>query len=238
LKSITQCFNMILILGGGRYGTIALRKLSGRSERVIVVDADPMCEASKYVERITLNYEIPQKSSLLVLGDGISFLIYVLERKVIPDFVIFTVPRNVVASFLASQINTLGRRVEFDVPSMLAAAERIPDRYLVAKDMRYAVIVASYAKNHICMNGCMQPDVCPVSGEKHERTMVEILRDAVKGDYVRIFESKLLDKGVGGVSGAELFEFYRNIKNIEHGTHLAVGTACKCHGIVNFMKVI
>ncbi len=231
-------FHTILILGGGKYGTTALRKLNGKADRLIVVDVDPGCQARDYVERTFSGFEEPPDGSSLVLDNGASFLAQSINRGHIPDFVVLTIPKNVMAALFISWIESFGMRAEFDVGSMLVAATGVPEKYLVARDCIFGVLVASYARDHICKDGCMQPAVCPVSGERREEPMLEIIKKSVEGDFVRIFESKLIESDVGGVEGREILRAYQEFRGgIRRGMSMAIGTACRCHAIVNFMKV-
>ncbi|MCQ8892859.1 MAG: hypothetical protein NQU41_05705 [Candidatus Methanosuratincola sp.] len=232
------CFRTVLILGGGKYGTIALNRLRGRSERIIVVDIDPDCQAGKYAERIFLGNADPGKGSSLVLGDGASFLSRLIDRGDVPDFVILTIPKNVMAALFISWAESLGMKVLFDPDWMLDVAKRFPEKWIVAKDQIFGVLVASYARDHVCLDGCTQPEVCPVSGERREKSMIELAKSSVEGDFVRIFESRLLESDVGGVEGCAILEAYREFSSRAHsGMRIAIGTACRCHAIVNFMRL-
>ncbi|MBC7127733.1 MAG: hypothetical protein ABC612_03280 [Candidatus Methanosuratincola petrocarbonis] len=228
----------MLILGGGKYGTIALNRLRGRSERIIVVDIDPDCQAGKYAERIVTGDEEPGKGSSLVLSDGASFLSRMIDRGDVPDFVILTIPKNVMAALFISWAESLGMKAVFDPDWMLKVSKSFPEKWVVAKDQIFGVLVASYARNHVCLDGCAQPEVCPVTGERREKSMMELAISSVEGDFVRIFESRLLESDVGGVEGGAILDAYRGFKSCAHsGMRLAIGTACRCHAIVNFMRL-
>lgn len=231
-------FRTVLILGGGKYGTIALKRLQGKSGRIIVVDIDPNCQASKYAARIISGNEEPGKGPSLVLSDGASFLSRLIDRGEVPDFVVLTIPKNVMAALFISWAESLGMKVVFDTDWMLEVAEGFPEKWIVAKDRIFGVLVASYARDHACLDGCVQPEVCPVTGERRERSMIDLAIGSVKGDFVRIFESRLLESDVGGVEGSAILEAYNEFRSCaRRGMRLAIGTACRCHAIVNFMRV-
>lgn len=231
-------FGTILILGGGKYGTIALKRLKGRSERIIVVDIDPNCQASNLVERIFYGDGVPSRGSSLVLSNGASVLSHLIDRGEVPDFVVLTIPKNVMAALFILWVESLGRGVVFDPNWMLNVAGGFPEKYIVAKDQTFGVLVASYARDHVCLDGCIQPEVCPISGERREKSMLDLTRSLVKGDFVKIFESKLLECDVGGVEGKAILEAYREFRSqIKKGMRFAIGTACRCHTIVNFMRI-
>lgn len=233
-----DCYRTVLILGGGKYGTIALKRLKGRSERIVVVDIDPDCQAGRYTERTISGNEKPGKGLSLVLSDGASFLSRMIDLGDVPDFVVLTVPKNVMAALFISWTESLGMEVAFEPDWMLKVAEGFPEKYVVAKDRTFGVLVASYARDHVCLDGCMQPEVCPVTGERREKTMIELAISSVDGDFVRIFESRLLESDVGGVEGKAVLEAYSEFKSCAHkGMRLAIGTACRCHAIVNFMRI-
>ncbi|MEN3034775.1 MAG: hypothetical protein ABC596_09615 [Candidatus Methanosuratincola petrocarbonis] len=231
-------FRTVLILGGGKYGTIALKRLQGKSGRIIVVDIDPNCQASKYAERIISGNEEPGKGPSLVLSDGASFLSRLIDRGEVPDFVVLTIPKNVMAALFISWAESLGMKVNFDIDWMLEVSDKFPEKWIVVKDQIFGVLVASYARNHTCVEGCMQPVVCPVTGERRERSMIDIANSSVEGDFVRVFESRLLESDVGGVEGSAILEAYNEFRSCARkGMRLAIGTACRCHAIVNFMRI-
>ncbi|MDI9644339.1 MAG: hypothetical protein QFX35_03865 [Candidatus Verstraetearchaeota archaeon] len=228
----------VMILGGGKYGTTAVKRLRGKAERVLVVDVDPDCQARGYADRTISSFEEPPAGVSFVLADGASFLASAIDRGTPPDFVVLTIPKNVMAALFISWAESFGMRVEFDVESMLKAAAGLPGRYLVARDTIFGVLVASYARDHTCLDGCMQPEVCPVSGERRGLSMLEIVKATAVGDYVRIFESKLLERDVGGVEGREILEAYKDFcSSLRQGMRMVIGTACRCHAIVNFMSI-
>ncbi|MEJ5292846.1 MAG: hypothetical protein WHS82_04530 [Candidatus Methanosuratincola sp.] len=233
-----EIFRTVLILGGGKYGTIALKRLQKKSERIVVVDVDPECQAGRHAERILSGSERPQRGSSLVLSDGASFLSRLIDQGDVPDFVVLTIPKNVMAALFISWAESLGMGVLFDPDWMLKAAASFPEKYIVAKDRTFGVLVASYARDHTCLDGCMQPEVCPVTGERREKPMLELATSSVEGDFVRVFESRLLESDVGGVEGKAILEAYKEfVSRADRGMRLAIGTACRCHAIVNFMRI-
>lgn len=228
----------VLILGGGKYGTIALERLREKAERITVVDIDPECRAKAHVDSVASAEEAPQGKRCLVLGDGASYLSKLLERGDVPDFIVLTIPKNVMAALFISWVESMGMKAEYDTPSMLRIADRFPGEYVIAKDAIFGVLVVSYAKGYTCLDGCQEPEICPVSGLRRQRPMLDLVADAIEGDFVRVFESRLLERDVGGVRGSEVFEAYKSFSaEVRRGMRLAIGTACRCHGIVNFIRV-
>lgn len=228
----------VLILGGGRYGTIALERLRDKAEEIIVVDIDPHCRAKVNADGVASSEAVRYGASSFVVGDGVSYLSKLIEEGDVPDFVVLTIPKNIMAALFISWVESRGLKAEFDPPSMLRTAERLPEEYIVAKDTTFGVLVVSFAKRFTCLDGCPQPDVCPISGSRRQRSVLDLLTSVTEGDFVKIFESRLLERDVGGVQGSEIFEGYKSFSaEVKRGMRLAIGTACRCHGIVNFLRV-
>ncbi|MCS7102963.1 MAG: hypothetical protein NZ992_03675 [Candidatus Korarchaeum sp.] len=240
---MTLSYDFILVLGGGRYGSIAVNRLKEKSKTILVVDRNPNCLAATYVDKLVTSFsprDISQGGVFLLIEDGMSLLLDLMKGNIVPAFIVLTVPRNVMASLFIESIRMEGFNIKFDKEYMEKTALNIPEEYILVKDPEYGVIVTSYARQDVCVEGCVQPLICPLSGERRNKPMIELLRQLVSGDYVKIFESHLIERDVGGVPGEEVREALESFRNghLKKGAKIAIGTACKCHGIVNFMNIV
>ena len=55
-------------------------------------------------------------------------------------------------------------------------------------------------------------------------------------DHYKIFVTKQLG-GIGGIPGSEVKEALEYIYRLDPPYSLAIGTSCRCHGLVNFFEV-
>ena len=55
-------------------------------------------------------------------------------------------------------------------------------------------------------------------------------------NHYKIFATKQLG-GIGGIPGSEIKEALEDVYKLHPPYSLAIGTACRCHGLVNFFEV-
>jgi len=238
MKTAAASFERIVVIGGGRYGTKAVKRLRPLTKSLMVVDLDPNCQAAREADRISGAgdplVKLEDGVTLAVEG-GTSFLQKLLGRKLIPDYVIPSVPGNIMAPLFVSLVTEAGYHAVEDSASMEENASRLSPDIVFNADARHAVLVTSFAKNFICDPGCMEQRVCPVTGEPRETSMFEILSSSIRDGYVKIFLSSLLDLEVGGIKGGDIRSALAEFEQkIAPGMSFAVGTACRCHGITDF----
>lgn len=86
---------LILIAGGGRFGSRAARYFESRGDRVLVIDKDPGCPAAGLVDKIM--YRLPQDppprgSAYLIVGDVPKLLLDAYCSGLRPDIVVPMIP--------------------------------------------------------------------------------------------------------------------------------------------------
>jgi hypothetical protein len=226
----------VVIIGGGTYGTKALQKLQRIAQRIVVVDHNQACKAGLHVDQtLTTSWPIPIGTSLVV-SDGASYLQKAFATGAHPDYIVTSAPGNTLASLFNLWIKNRGFGIEPD-PSLLEKVS-LSREYIVTTDTHEALLIASYARGYFCSPACSEGALCPISNEPREVSMHRIINESIHGCSKEIFLSSLLDLEVGAVMGKSILEAFERVDSLlGHGLKLAVGTACKCHGIVSFMKV-
>ncbi|MBC7112695.1 MAG: hypothetical protein H5T34_01515 [Candidatus Methanomethyliales bacterium] len=229
-------YNFALVLGGGKFGTIALKAMVRKCRRVIVVDKDPNCPASKALRMVCSDPSRCEVGARLVLGDAVAYATEIIRRGNIPDIFIPAIPGNSMAMLFMRWLSEIGFSVAPDSEAFEKVSAEIPKDVVLLEDKKSGTLVLSQAKGFTCNPWCDEPEVCPVTGKKIT-SLHSILANIGFCDHRSIFRSTLIDRGVGAVDGNEIYsELMRLPKGIENYT-LCVGTACNCHGIITFMKV-
>lgn len=211
----------VVIAGGGNFGARAATKLREIAGKVTVVDVDPNCPASRIND---INF---------IVGDASEYITKLMVNREIPDFIVPCVPGNLTARIFINFLSGLGFKVVMDEEGFARALPKIRKDIIVVADRSSATIVISRAKDYMCLPNCRQLEVCPVT-KKATYPLYPILD---VGGLGKIFISRPLSDGVGGISGKELYEELILKSKMKPSFSLYIGTACKCHGIVSFMRV-
>jgi hypothetical protein len=228
-------YNLALVLGGGKFGTAALKALVRRCRRVVVVDKDPNCPASKALRMVCSDPSRCEVGARLVLGDAVAYAAEIMRRGKIPEIIIPAIPGNSMAMLFMRWLSGTGFSVAPDPESFEKASARVPKDVVLLEDKNSGTLVLSHAKGFACNPWCDEPEFCPVTGKKI-MPIYSILKNIGFCAHRSIFRSTLIDRGVGAVDGNGVYsELMRLPRDMENFT-LCVGTACNCHGIVTFMK--
>jgi hypothetical protein len=91
-----------------------------------------------------------------------------------------------------------------------------------------------------CGVPCAQPNICPVTGRFKPKPMFELIKSSSRlVDMALVLESRRMGEFSGGFDFNELWSFIREVEAVsttKKGIVLAIATACKCHGVVNFFE--
>ncbi|MGQ9759284.1 MAG: hypothetical protein ACUVQ5_01750 [Candidatus Methanomethylicaceae archaeon] len=229
-------YENVLILGGGKYGTIALKVLSKESKKIIVVDKDPSCRAGKFLR---LSCSDPSRCDMnfrLIVDDALRYMFMLMKRGDPPNLIVPTVPGNVMARLFSAWLSDLGLRVETDQTMVNKALAELPRETIIKADPSTGTVVASYARDFRCLLRCKEPEICPVTGKRNPESMYTILSRLSFCNYNKIFRSKLVADDVGAIDGKEVYHELMILPKKTEGYTLCVGTACRCHGIINFLR--
>jgi len=228
-----------VIIGGGRFGTTAAIEARMRGDRALVVDRDPGCMARGIAKEASDPDAVLRAGRGEVLfrqGDGAAALLDLMERWV-PDLVVPAAPGHL-AALLAVERGRRAARPLAPAPELAALVrERLPPRSVALIDEANAVVVTSFMGEGRCVDGCAQDALCPVTGERHDRPMHELIRTALEGAADRSVVLISSATGtVGGLAGGDLGEMLRTVDRTGDGEAVAIATACRCHGVINLLR--
>jgi hypothetical protein len=209
----------IWIIGIGKFGWSAYRKLSEASENTYFVLADPLQENLQRAKGPYCD---------LIKSDGIIFLKQNLHTTNKPDWIIPALPVHLAAEWCLSKLGTLRLR-RCEIPSVSDA--------LIPNSMRGqdGNIYTSHA-NFKCPDNCEEPDAfCTVTREPRKKNMFALLNELNISHFrSKVIRSHQLGPGIGGYRPEQLFMLLAEIRRSR--TPLLVSTACRCHGVVTGLE--
>ncbi len=204
-----------LILGAGRFGSLALQRILARKKvpRLVVVDRD-----GHVLEKRREN------SVETVEQDAIDFLVHYPGLG--SEWIVPAIPVHVAFAWLCRQLAREGAVTQRAVPSILD--QKVPNS-LRAKT---GALYASFASFR-CPDDCNEPEEsCTVTGEVREADLFDVVRNIeVEGYVTLVVRSNQLAPGVGGYQLSVLWRLLEEARSTEK--HILVATACRCHGVLN-----
>jgi len=169
-----------------------------------------------------------------VEADGLDWLHTRLrENDAQPDTLIIpAVPLHLAADWLALQLEKRGCGISRP-PIADAFLDRLPNALRLSP--------ASAAVSHaafLCPPDCREPEeICTATGRQRPRPLFRLLAEKSRESYTPlIIRSRQLAAGVGGFQAAELWRIYRRARVLPKSP-LLIGTACKCHGIIDSLLI-
>jgi S-adenosylhomocysteine hydrolase len=235
---------LVFVMGGGNFGTKALKYLKAKRSKVLVADVNPDCMAKSEVTVQTAGLDVTDSlvdgQTAFLVGDAVELLLSLLETKV-PDLIVTAIPGNAAAKIVESWLAKRGYKLEPYLKVIPRVLENIPKSLVSLVDEDSAVIVVSYMPSHMrCRENCMPPkDFCASTGRPKLTSMDKLLKFSVYNltDASTVFRSRQLTGGLGAIDGKELYSLLKQLGSLHKTFTLAVGTACDCHGILNLTKV-
>ncbi|MEJ2069290.1 MAG: hypothetical protein P8X65_04930 [Syntrophobacterales bacterium] len=211
-----------LILGAGKFGLLALQRLSAQDPgaRFLVVDHQTGALAAA--------------RSLGVAGADL------IEAEVIPylaahlgpappwNWLIPMVPLHVAyAWLLAGPLAGQGWEP-------VAVPEELEDLAPLAIRGPQGELYLSLAR-HLCPDDCDEPAICPVTGEERDQPLFLRLAVASRPELpLLVVASEQLAPGIGGYSPGKLLTLAEAVAATSGP--LLVATACRCHGVVHGLQ--
>ncbi len=207
------------ILGGGRFGSIAARRLRKKEPdaHIKIVDSDP-----EVVRRSKEKVDT-------VAEDGIAFLARQLEGKSRPDWIVATIPVHVAFEWICSTLQ--GHEVlTLPVPENLFLL--LPNSMWGKKGELY-VSQADF----LCPDNCPEPfDRCFVTGKPRKTEMYRNLEQLKLPGYRSIvIRSHQLAPGVGGYTPSALLNARKEV--VEKEGRVLLSTACRCQGVLHACEI-
>jgi hypothetical protein len=207
-----------LILGAGKFGRLALKRLARQDAAAsfVVVDRDPGALA------VTFD-GVPGRTR--VQAEAIAFLGQHLGGDGRWDWIIPMVPVHVAYKWLMAGPLAGSAWQPAAVPEALAGL--IPG----ARRGPQGELYLSRARN-LCPDDCAEPEVCPVTGESRDLPLHQELASLNLAGYeIRVIPSRQLAPGVGGYPPGRLLDLARDLGAL--GGNVLIATACRCHGVIH-----
>ena len=234
----------VFVMGGGKFGTNAVRYLKAQLAKVLVVDINPDCLAREEVDIVIDDLKVLpcmiEGRAALYVDDAVDVLEMLLSGKA-PSLVVTAIPGNAVAKLVVGWFTKRGFAVEAYGEAAAGVLENLPKSLVSFVDKKQGIIVVSYMPaGSRCRDNCLPPKgVCASTGRPKLAPMNKLLELSVYNqfDHSTILDSKQLTGGLGAIQGKELSSLLKQLENLDKPCTLAIGTACDCHGVINLLKI-
>ncbi|MBV1750618.1 MAG: NAD-binding protein [Desulfarculus sp.] len=217
-QSKKQARRDILVVGGGRFGRLALERLPGRVATVVEPKPD---EALLALAR--------EQGAELVQAAGVEFLAPALATNQPPAWVVPALSRHVLHDWLLAELAPQGARA-VEVPE-----EVLPPMSSVfrGEEGQFFVSLADF----LCPDDCPEPPkLCTVTGKPRGEPLYQRLAGMnPSGWSVAVLRSRQLAPGVGGCLPGEMLQIKDQIGS--QGGNWLVVTSCLCHGVVSGLSL-
>ncbi len=236
----------VVILGGGNFGTRALEFLKEKGSRIVVIDLYPGCKAQSFLDRevrdVMVLEQLGNGEAVFLKSDGVVEALKLLKNGIIPHMIVPAIPVHTTAILVLETLKMEGLEVKPFEEKTREVAIRIPEDLIITLDEKNAIIVTSFMQDpQGCDPNCIPPpDHCSVTKRPRPVPMFDILREALNDqvDFGRVLESEQIGSGVGGYYGQDLYGILEDLKREKRKDFsIGIGTACTCHGVVNFFKI-
>jgi len=238
---------LIVIAGGGHFGTEALISAKESLAKIILIDEIPDCKASKFADERVNGIDLDEAMSVkannvkFFVCDAVKFLKDFL-KKATPDYIVPAIPGHLAGKLVKRWLEDKDFKIKFDSRLVREVLDDIPKSMVIYCDENSGTIITSYMpKGSFCKIPCDQPiEFCPTTGKPKAGPMYKVLEHANwnKVKISKILISHKLQRDVGCFRGEELTSFLSSIEHIERPYSLAIGTSCTCHGILNLFSVL
>ncbi len=251
----------LLVVGGGKFGEIALKFAFKNGYRTIVIDEDENCLASKLVD-IKCN---STKECVSFLGNSDNnFTLFFnksidIVKKLINlvsfEYIIPVVPLHLLAKLVSSEMKLNSINLKANKQLTQEFVDQVTESILLNYNINHGIVYLSYAlENEICPDNCAgPPNYCPNFNREKPITITNYLRKVYglksyvsvnrneQNSIYIILNSYQLMPGLGGLKGSEIYDIFNvlteQMKNIQEKEYdIVVGTSCNCHGVLSFLK--
>ncbi len=207
---------IVWVLGGGQFGQRAVNLLRKTAPvtNLVVIDRQPLGDLPTGVE--------------CVRADGVAWLVEHFVPQTRVGKIIPAIPKHLAAEWLKRKLAEEGADVRtLDIPEDLLLRFPHPMRLSPSQ------IVMSHADS-ICPPNCAEPDeLCSSTRRPRPTPLYQLLRTMDCDSFTPlIVRSRQFAAGVGGFFPEDLWQLLARARSLP-GIPLLVGSACKCHGIVD-----
>ncbi|MBU2470635.1 MAG: hypothetical protein KKB57_03590 [Proteobacteria bacterium] len=202
------------MIGGGRFGRLALERLPGRVTAVVEPNPDGGL--------ISLAAE---QGAELVRAQGVDFLAPALAGNEPPLWVVPALPRHMFYDWLLRELFGQGARPAEVPASALPTVASI----FQGEEGQFFLSLADF----LCPDDCPEPPkLCTVTGKPRGEPLYQRLgRMSSPGYAVAVLRSRQLAPGVGGCLAPDMLELKERVRPL--GGKWLVATSCRCHGVVS-----
>ncbi len=211
-----------LILGAGKFGLLALKRLSALDPEAWFVVVDHQAAA------LARAHSLGMPRADLVEAPAIDYLAAHLGPEAPWEWLIPMVPAHVAYAWLLAGPLAGAGWGPMEVP------EELKDLAALAIRGADGELYLSRA-THVCPDDCAEPEVCPITGEERGQPLYQKLADASRPELpLLVVASRQLAPGVGGYAPGKLVELADAVTAAPGP--LLVATACRCHGVVHGLQ--
>ncbi len=205
-----------LILGAGRFGCLAWRRLSQQEP------AAEFCLVDHEADKLRL--APPGPTIRTVVARAADYLAASLETQNPPDWIIPAVPRHVAFDWLWRQCPE--DEIWRPIPVPPALGQNLPYKFQGSNGEYYFSI-----STERCPDDCPEPAArCSLTGAPRTFNLYDYLENFVLADYTSlVIRSRQLAPGVGGYRPADLWQLRRQA--LAAAGKLIISTACRCHAV-------
>lgn len=239
-KSAFKEGELVVCVGGGYWGTKGARIAKNYRANAIVIDKDRDCTAREVADTVIAEQDLGKldiEGVVLYVGDVARALIEILKITT-PAWIVPTIPGGFGGRLTERWLATKPIELIRSGKLVSSALRGLPPKLVFSADLRLGTIISSYMPEGIkCKLDCSSPKICPVTGRRKVSPIYELLEFSVCEvvEHYKIFVTKQLG-GIGAIPGSEVKEVLDYIDKLDPPYSLAIGTSCRCHGLVNFFE--
>ena len=246
-RSALRQGELVVCLGGGYWGAEGARIAKNNRANAIVIDKDPDCVAREVADIVIAEQELRKldiEGVAFCVGDAVKALLGILKITT-PAWIVPAIKGGFGGQLTERWLTTKSVEVIRSGKLVNSALQGLPPKLIFSTDRRSGTLISSYMPEGIkCKPDCsVKSDrsvsqKCPVTGRRKISPMYELVEFSVCEvvNHYKIFATKQLG-GIGGIPGSEIKEALEDVYKLHPPYSLAIGTACRCHGLVNFFEV-
>ena len=208
----------IWVLGGGRFGQLAARRLRPLQPAAVIYVVEKRPQALSDIHEIA-GIEV-------ISADAVEFIFHRLATMDVADWIVPAVPVHVEYQWVLRSLSRTGTIIPLNL------YERLRSQLFNPMQGTGVAIYTSIA-DFRCPDDCAEPaDRCTITGKSRPAVMFRHLQNLhVPGMAIRVIRSHQLAPGVGGYPVSALSETLVWAK--AQNAPMLLATACQCHGVLH-----
>jgi len=212
----------VWIFGAGHFGEKAAVRLRLKYPEAAIIVVDQDRSALSRVDGVATS---------MVVRDAAVYLAEHLSVSEEPDWIVAAVPIHLAFEWLCKRLSPAYRAEKLTVPEALT--QKLGCVFKGEGGRVYTSLA-----DFICPNNCPEPaDLCFVTGKPRPIDLYEELSAVALHQMTPvIIRSRQLSPGVGGYRPGDLFDALRKVETCDGPVLL--GTACRCHSVLDAFRLI